>query len=263
VLLAIAAQHAAALTRARMYEVERDRSLTLQAALAPNVRRSVNGVEVGVHYRPAGVQAQVGGDWADALALDDGRVVLAIGDVMGSGIPAAATMGRLRTALETLVRHGFDPVQILCDLDRLVLETPGDLLATLALAVLDPDAARLELYNAGHLPTLLCPPDGPPFQVEAPMVPPLGVGWSIAGPSAPKAAVDVAPGTVLALCTDGLLETRDSDIDERLALWRSAVQAQQPLGDLAAAARTLVDAIVPSQDDDVTLLLARASRLPR
>lgn len=256
-LMAVSAQHAAALTRARMYDLERRTSLTLQAALAPDVPREVNGIEIGVHYRPAGIGAQVGGDWADAFALPDGRVALVVGDVMGSGVEAAATMGRMRTALSTLALHESDPASMLADLDRLLLRTPGDLLATLAMAVLDQRTRQLAVYSAGHLPVLLCADEPPTRYVDARLVPPLGVGWSLRADTAEPMRVDLSAGAVVALYTDGLLETRDDPIDERLDLWCRIVDAGRPAGPLDEAARKLVEEVAPAPDDDVTLLLAR------
>jgi len=254
-LQAIAAQHAAALVRARLYDSERETSLTLQAALAPQVPSMVDGLEIAVHYEPAGAQAQVGGDWVDALALRDGRVCLVVGDVMGSGIPAAATMGRLRTAFTALALHQEDPAELLRDLDALLVT--GDLLATVGLAVLDPGTGVMDLYSAGHLPALVATPDGDARLVSAAQVPPVGVGWSrdVSGPTPHR--VTLCAGAVVALCTDGLVETRDDAIDERLEVWRRCVAGRLPLGDLATAAKDLVTAMQVTADDDVTLLLAR------
>lgn len=257
-LQAIAAQHAAALVRARLYDAERETSLTLQAALAPRVPSRVNGLEVAMHYEPAGTDVQVGGDWVDALALGDGRVCLVVGDVMGSGIPAAATMGRLRTALTALALHEDDPARLLLDLDAMLAS--GDLLATVGLAVVDPAARVMDVYSAGHLPLLLASPDGTARLVPAPQVPPVGVGWSAGGRPPSPARVRLPAGAVVALCTDGLVETRHEAIDVRLEAWRTLVEARLPMGDLDAAAEALVAAMDVPADDDVTLLLARLPR---
>jgi PAS domain S-box-containing protein len=256
-LVAIAAQHSAALTRARLYDAERSTSLTLQAALTPEVPRHVGGVGIGLHYRAAGIGAQVGGDWADAFTLPDGRVCLVVGDVMGSGVTAAATMGRLRTALATLALHEADPGQLLHDLDRMLLLAPGDPLATVALAVVDASSHTVDLYSAGHLPALVAPWVGEVTLVSAPQVPPVGVGWSGQGVRPAATRIDAPPGAVIALCSDGLVETRTDSIDERLRTWTSVVQAHLPLGNLDEEAPLLVDAMNAAHDDDVTLLLAR------
>ncbi len=256
-LVAIAAQHSAALTRARLYDAERSTSLTLQAALTPEVPRHVGGVSIGLHYRAAGIGAQVGGDWADAFTLADGRVCLVVGDVMGSGVTAAATMGRLRTALSTLALHERDPAQLLHDLDRMLLGAPGDPLATVALAVVDTATSSVELYSAGHLPALVAPWVGDVRLVAPQQVPPVGVGWSGQGVRPVATRIDVPAGSVIALCSDGLVETRTDPIDERLALWTSVVQQHLPLGNLDEEAPALVEAMDAAHDDDVTLLLAR------
>jgi PAS domain S-box-containing protein len=256
-LVAIAAQHSAALTRARLYDAERTTSLTLQRALTPEVPRHVNGVSIGLHYRAAGIGAQVGGDWADAFTLADGRVCLVVGDVMGSGITAAATMGRLRTALATLALHESDPGQLLHDLDRMLVETPGDPIATVALAVVDSATSSVDLYSAGHLPALIAPWVGQVRLVPAHQVPPVGVGWSGQGLRPQPTRVETAPGAVIALCSDGLVETRTDSIDNRLALWTTVVQEHLPLGNLDEEAPVLVEAMHAAHDDDVTLLLAR------
>lgn len=258
-LHAIAAQHAAALVRARLYEAERETSLTLQQALAPQVPSRVNGMDVAMRYQPAGAHAQVGGDWVDALALPDGRVCLVVGDVMGSGIPAAATMGRLRTALTALALHEHDPARLLADLDAMLL--PGDLLATVGLAVVDAAAGTVDVYSAGHLPVLLAGPSPDDVRfVEPARMPPVGVGWSRNGGPPEPVRVALAPGTVVALCTDGLVETRADAIDVRLETWRRCVADRVPLGasrSLVDDAAALVAAMDAEADDDVTLLLAR------
>ena len=256
-LLAIAVQHSAALTRARLYDAERRTSLTLQQALTPEVPRHVNGVSIGLHYRAAGIGSQVGGDWADAFTLPDGRVCLVVGDVMGSGITAAATMGRLRTALATLALHESDPAQLLHDLDRMLLGAPGDPLATVALGVVDTASSTIEYYSAGHLPAVVAPWVGDVQLVTPLQVPPVGVGWSKQGVRPQPVRVFVVSGAVLALCSDGLVETRTDPIDERLRLWTSVVQQHLPLGNLDEEAPLLVDAMDAAHDDDVTLLLAR------
>lgn len=256
-LIAIAAQHSAALTRARLYDAERNTSLTLQRALTPEVPRHVNGVSIGLHYRAAGIGAQVGGDWADGFQLPDGRVCLVVGDVMGSGITAAATMGRLRTALATLALHESDPARLLHDLDRMLVATPGDHLATVALAVVDPAASAVDLYSAGHLPAVIAPWVGQVQLVSAQQVPPVGVGWSGQGLRPEPTRIATTPGAVIGLYSDGLVETRTDSIDERLALWTSVVQDHLPLGNLDEEAPALVEAMQAARDDDVTLLLAR------
>ena len=166
-------------------------------------------------------------------------------------------MGRLRTALAAVALHEDDPARLLTDLDRFLCDAPGDPLATLAVGVLDPDGRAATFYSAGHLPAVVGLPDATTLLVDAPQVPPLGVGWSPQGITPSGTRVDLPEGSVVALCTDGLLETRDSHIDERLRLWRDTVRDALPLGDLDVAARRLVDVIAPPLDDDVTLLLAR------
>ena len=165
---------------------------------------------------------------------------------------------KLRTALTALALHEDDPARLLLDLDAMLAS--GDLLATVGLAVVDPAAGAMDVYSAGHLPLLLASPEGTARLVTCPQVPPVGVGWSASGEPPSPARIAVPPGSVVALCTDGLVETRDEAIDVRLEAWRSVVEARLPLGPLDAAAEALVAAMDVPADDDVTLLLARLPR---
>ena len=117
-------------------------------------------------------------------------------------------MGRLRTALAAVALHEDDPARLLTDLDRFLCDAPRDPLATLAVGVLDPDGRAATFYSAGHLPAVDGLPDATTLLVDAPQVPPLGVGWSLQGITPSGTRVDLPEGSVVALCTDGLLETR-------------------------------------------------------
>lgn len=251
----LASSAALSIDNAVLHQHIRSAAETLQRSLLPQPPPRRPGLEVAVRYRPAQARSQVGGDWYDVIPLDDDRTALTVGDVMGSGIPAAATMGRLRTATSTLADLDLDPARILTHLDR-ITHTLDPYIATCVYAVYDPRRALLHVASAGHLPPVLMRAGGPPELLHLPTGTPLGVG----GVPFETSAFAVEPGDRLVLYTDGLVETRNDPIDERLeALLRLLSPADRSTEETCD--RLLEHLRHPAGHDDVALLIARARPL--
>lgn len=261
----IAARAAVAVDNARRYTHARATALTLQRSLLPQHTAQQSAVETAYRYLPAGAQAGVGGDWYDVIPLSGARVALVVGDVVGHGIHAAATMGRLRTAVRTLADIDLPPDELLTHLDDVVIrlsaesstdltiEEAGDIGATCLYAVYDPISRQCVLARAGHLLPAVVGPDGTADLLELPPGPPLGLG----GLPFEAAEFDLPEGSVLALYTDGLIEGRDHDVEAGIALLLETLA--QPASSLQAICDTVLEALLQADRprDDVALLLAR------
>ena len=249
----LASRAAVQIDNARWYQSARDTALTLQRSLLPSHPPVTGGLEVASRYQPGGATSEVGGDWFDVIPLEDGRTALVVGDVMGSGIPAAATMGRLRTATHTLASLGLDPAVLLEHLDRI---TAGldQALATCVYAVHDPRERLCTIANAGHLP---------PARVRAGHAAelldlPTGVQLGVGGVGFSTTTVELGPGDRLVLYTDGLVETRRHALDERLD--RLLGLLDRPGHSLEEVCDLLLGTLrEPDNVDDVALLIARAT----
>lgn len=194
----------------------------------------------------------MGGDWFDVIPLQDDKTALVVGDVMGSGIDAAATMGRLRTATKALASLDLDPARLLEHLDR-ITDGLDQSIATCLYAVHDPDRRQCRIANAGHLPPARVRRGRTPELLELPTGVPLGVG----GVAFTTTTVGLEPGDQLVLYTDGLVETRRDPLDERLKLLLTLLDDPEcPLEDLCD--RLLCALRHPDNHDDVALLVARA-----
>ncbi|MER6326890.1 MULTISPECIES: SpoIIE family protein phosphatase [Streptomyces] len=249
----LAARAALQIDNARWYQNARDTALTLQRSLLPSHPPVTGGLEVASRYQPAGGTSEVGGDWFDVIELAGGRTALVVGDVMGSGIAAAASMGRLRTATNTLATLELDPALLLGHLER---TTAGldQAIATCLYAVHDPHRRQCRIANAGHLPPVRLRAGRPPELLDLPTGVPLGVG----GVAFSTTTVDLEPGDRLVFYTDGLVETRRQPLDERLdALLALLEGPDRPLEEVCdLLLRTLHE---PENSDDVALLIARAT----
>ncbi|MGV9289447.1 SpoIIE family protein phosphatase [Streptomyces sp. NPDC003719] len=249
----LASRAAVQIDNARWYQNARDAALTLQRSMLPSHPRETGGLEVASRYQPAEATSEVGGDWFDVIPLEDRKTALVVGDVMGSGIAAAASMGRLRTATNTLAALDLDPALLLEHLDR---TTAGldHAIATCLYAVHDPHARQCRIANAGHLPPVRVRAGRPPELLDLPTGVPLGVG----GVAFRTTTVDLDPGDRLVLYTDGLVETRQQPIDERLAALLAVLEGpDRPLEEVCdLLLRTLPE---PRNSDDVALLIARAT----
>ncbi|MFJ5706638.1 SpoIIE family protein phosphatase [Streptomyces sp. NPDC093105] len=256
VLLAqeLAARAAVSIDNARWYQSMRNSAVTLQRSLLPGDPPERPGLEAAARYQPAQESIEVGGDWYDVIALPDEKTALVVGDVMGSGIDAAATMGRLRTATRAFADLDLSPAQVLRHLDRITVGLEHSI-ATCLFAVYEPRRGRCRIANAGHLPPVRLPADGPAELVGVSTGLPLGVG----GGTFRTARVPFLPGDRLVLYTDGLIETRDTAIDERLALLVALVEATRELSLEESCDLLLRELRRPGAPDDVALLIARST----
>ncbi len=231
--------------------VQREIALTLQRSLLPDLVVP-DSVMVSAHYVPAQGVVAVGGDWYDLVDIGDGRVAFDVGDVAGHGLEAAVTMGKLRSAARVAGLEGSSPVAALTALDRFATSIASRPLATVAYAVLDPATGVLRYALAGHPPPLLIRADGSANYLEGGRSPLLGVP-----PVSPRAEAEVtlAPGDVLVVYTDGLVERPEASIDEGMAAL--AKRAAGLVGDIPSMAdRLLATVTEPRRDDAAVLVVA-------
>ncbi|WP_234382720.1 SpoIIE family protein phosphatase [Streptomyces dysideae] len=263
----LAARAAICIDNARRYTREHNTALALQRSLLPRGRPEQSAVEVAYRYLPA--QAGVGGDWFDVIPLSGARVALVVGDVVGHGLHAAATMGRLRTAVHNFCSLDLPPDDLLTHLDDLVGRldrgegwavdgTPdsGIVGATCLYAVYDPVSRRCTLTRAGHPAPAVVAPDGTVEFVDLPSGPPLGLG----GMPFETIELELAEGSQLVLYTDGLIEDRHRDIDTGLDLLRTVLACADRAPEETCEA--VLGALLPAHpSDDVALLVARTHAL--
>ncbi|MEU0784093.1 SpoIIE family protein phosphatase [Streptomyces sp. NPDC006173] len=249
----LASRAAVAIDNARWFQSVRNTAVTLQRSLLPQHPPSLNGLEVASRYQPAQATSEVGGDWYDVIPLSDDRTALVVGDVMGNGIDAAATMGRLRTATCAYADLDLDPGDVLQHLDKITCDLEH-YIVTCLYAVYDPHTRQCRVANAGHMPPALARPGSAPVLLDLPPCGPLGVG----GIPFETTTVDLAADDVLVLYTDGLVETRLHPIDDRLNVLLSFLdEPGRPLEELCDL---LLYGLRNSDDhDDVALLIARAT----
>ncbi|MFF2932965.1 SpoIIE family protein phosphatase [Streptomyces mirabilis] len=259
---------ARSLNNARQYARKHTAALTLQRHLLPRRLAGGTAVDAASRYLPADLDHGVGGDWFDVIPLSGARVALVVGDVIGHGLHAAATMGRLRTAVHTLAAMELPPDEVLAHLDDTVqrlseedadtpVQTPAVVGATCLYAVYDPATRRCTMARAGHPPPAIIDPQGRVTYLDLPTGAPLGVGL---GDPPESVELELDEGSVLALYTDGLIETRDHDIEEGMRrLGTVLAQPGRSLEDLCDIATQSLPDQAPC--DDVTLLLVRTRSL--
>ncbi|MEU9713303.1 SpoIIE family protein phosphatase [Streptomyces sp. NPDC047967] len=268
----LAARAAVSIDNARRYTRERTASLALQRQLLPHHLPPRSAIRTAHRYLPADDVTGVGGDWFDVIPLSGTRVGLVVGDVVGHGLQAAATMGRLRTSVRAFAQLDMAPDELLTRLDDLVgqpAEEPPDAYdgavetydvttgATCLYAVYDPVSRRCVMARAGHLPPAIVDPGGRVSFPDLPAGPPLGLG----GLPFESMEFELPVGSLLALFTDGLVEARDHDIGHGLDL------LGRVLGDRSASLEELCDRavaeLVPdgTSADDTALLLVRTREL--
>ncbi|MFE8007951.1 SpoIIE family protein phosphatase [Streptomyces sp. NPDC057418] len=286
----LAARAAVCIDNARLYRREHERALILQRSLLPPGDPEAAGLDIACRYLPGNTATEVGGDWFDVIELPGHRTALVVGDVMGRGLRAAVAMGELRTAVRTLALLDLEPAEVLSALDEVArgLGTPGggersngfgggggaqwpsraahksreaDLsevyLATCVYAVYDPVTRRCTFANAGHLPPVVVEPGEAALLLDVPPGMPLGVG----GEPFEEVEVELKEGALLALYTDGLVESRDHPLDEGLEAFRQALTAPgEPLEDVCDHVLTTLD--TRHGEDDIALLMARIQGLP-
>ncbi|CAL9666972.1 hypothetical protein SUDANB105_07294 [Streptomyces sp. enrichment culture] len=265
----LVARAALCVDNARRYTREHAAAVTLQRSLLPHALSGGTALEVASHYLPADPTGGVGGDWFDVIPLSGARVGLVIGDVVGHGITAAAAMGRLRTAVQTLADMEMRPDELLAHLDDLVLRlseersadeetdsTTAFLGATCLYAVYDPVSRRCSMARAGHPPPVVVTPDGHAHFPELPAGPPLGLG----GVAFEAGEIELPANSLFGLYTDGLVEGADHDMERGMSRLGELLAESAP--DLGTLCATAVQRLVSApQSDDVALLLARTQAL--
>jgi len=253
-LEALAGQCALAVERALLFEREHKTAETLQLSLLPSDLPELPALAMSARYYPATRHVQVGGDWYDVFPLPDDRLAVAVGDVMGKGVPAAASMGRVRNALRALALNDPRPAAVLSGLDRLFSATEDvEQFTTVVYAVIDPDSGEGVLSNAGHPPPLIAGRDAPARLSTAEPGTPLG--W----PShRQQTSFSIPPGNTVVFYSDGLVENRrrgvDAGLDELVGV--AADATPEVVGDPEILVDYLVDRMLAGyeQDDDVTVL---------
>ncbi|GGT85579.1 SpoIIE family protein phosphatase [Streptomyces lateritius] len=265
----LVARAAVSMDNARRFTREHTAALTLQRSLLPRYLPRLTGVDVAHRYLPADSRAGVGGDWYDVIALSGTRVGLVVGDVVGHGVRAAATMGRIRTSVRALARLDLPPDELLARLDEVITQDAHEQAAvqaeiddaafgvTCLYAVYDPVTGRCSMARAGHpLPSVVDPVTGAVTHPDLPAGPPLGLG----GLPFESGEFTLPEGSVIALFTDGLVQGRDRDRDAELAALHSVLaEHDRPLDDLCDR---IVATLLPGPvDDDAALLLVRTRTL--
>ncbi|MFJ6938608.1 SpoIIE family protein phosphatase [Streptomyces sp. NPDC101132] len=258
----LAARAAVSIDNARRYTREHTMAVTLQRSLLPRVLPEQNAVDVAYRYLPA--QSGVGGDWFDVIPLPGARVALVVGDVVGHGLHAAATMGRLRTAVHNFSTLDLPPDELLGHLDELVARIDQDETrdgvsitgATCLYAVYDPSTGHCVMARAGHPGPAVVAPDG---AVDFPEVPP-GLPLGLGGMPYESAAMTLPEASSLVLFTDGLLEDRERDLESGLALLRASLA--HPGRSPEQTCADVLHSLLPQEPtDDIALLVARTRRL--
>ena len=250
-LATTAAMAAQALLRARLLAVERASIAALQRSLLPRVVPGTEGAELAARYAAANDTAEVGGDWFDVIPLSGGRLGLAMGDVEGHDLGAAALMGLMRSAVRTSALDDRPPSLVLRDANRLLMSLGQERMVTLTYVELHALSRRVVAVSAGHLPGQWADRAGEVAELPTEVGPPLGV--FDAGEHWPETATPLPPGASFAVFTDGLVEIRGEDIDTGLRRVRQTLQACA-----GSSAEELADALVASRGasggDDVAVL---------
>ncbi|MFF7451917.1 MULTISPECIES: SpoIIE family protein phosphatase [unclassified Streptomyces] len=278
----LAARAAVCIDNARLYRREHERALMLQRSLLPPGDPVASGLDIACRYLPGNSSSdrpsEVGGDWFDVIELPGHRTALVVGDVMGRGLRAAVAMGELRSAVRTLALLDLEPAEVLSALDEIArgLGAPGGVqqatraarrpreadlsevyLATCVYAVYDSVTRRCTFANAGHLPPALVEPGEAALMLDVPPGMPLGVG----GEPFEEVEVELPEGALLALYTDGLVESRDHPLDEGLQAFVGALtDPSAPLEDVCDHVLNTLDS--HHGEDDIALLMARVQGLP-
>ena len=250
----LASQCAIAAQRAELLGRTSEIAEQLQSSLAASPLPDLEHFELAVHYAPGGDELEhVGGDWYDAVRTADGSLALVVGDVMGRGVGAATTMIRIRAGIRGLLTVDPAPQAVLTAADDLMARDAPDQFVTAAAALVDPERGRITLCNAGHVPVVVVHTDGRSELVGAGAGMPLGIVQGLE-----RATEDhpVGPGATVVLVTDGVVESREADLDrgiERLRQRASDLHGR-PLEELVAGIAALADG---SLRDDVTVVAAR------
>jgi len=238
-------------------EVERSVTATLQHSILRERLPEIPGISFAARYEPGSAEAQIGGDWYDVIPLRDGKAGLAIGDVVGRGIAAAARMAHLQSAVRAYALEGLRPSVVLERTDAFAQELEDRGMATLLYAVLDPEAGALRFASAGHPPPLILTPSGEATFADGRPGSPLG---TVTFPSFDESVVALEPGSLVLLYTDGLVESPTVPLAEGLAaLARAAAGTDDP----ETLCRTLPAEVLGGRSaDDIAVLAIRLEPLP-
>lgn len=240
-----------ALMRAHAFDAEHELVGTLQRSLLPRRLPDLPGATAVARYLPTTAGLEVGGDWYDVIPLTDNHVALVIGDVQGHNAGAATLMGQMRTALRAYAVEGHPPDVVVSHANRLLVDMETDLFATCVYVDLDMEQGTAWCVRAGHIPPVLRHPDGTTEITDCEGGPPLGVLTRAEYPMSP---LRIGPGTLLALTTDGLVESAETDVEDGLARLAGELAGADPAR-LGQVADTLLTGA--NRDDDVALLLVR------
>jgi anti-sigma regulatory factor (Ser/Thr protein kinase) len=248
-LMLLVADRIALATAASLSTAERSAARILQRSLVPSRLPEVAGLEIAARYMPA-EGGTVGGDWYDVFTLPGASVCIVVGDVVGRGLRAAVVMGRLRSALRAYALETRDPAEILARLDRKLAHfEPGEM-ATVLCAMVEPSLERMHVASAGHLPPVVLRPDEDTAILDVHNDPPIGIRVG----RRHSTVVDLSPGTVVCVFTDGLVERRGEPIDVGLERLRRGMDGESA----DAVCRTVIARLLGGETaDDVAVLAVR------
>jgi sigma-B regulation protein RsbU (phosphoserine phosphatase) len=250
-LLQLAADRAALAVQSLRSREDHAAAVALQRSLVPSALPAVTGTEIATRYVPG--SGQVGGDWYDVFVLPSGELGLVVGDVAGSGLGAAVIMGRIRSTLRGYALECLSPAEVLRKLDHnMQYFEEGDVMATVSYAVLDPDSGQLRISSAGHFPPVIAAPGQHGAVARIAVDPPIGVADV---PGRQVTTLTLAPGAVLCLFTDGLVERRTEPIDDGITRLCQAVTPGPPEAVCVSVMQALVGRQYPG--DDIALLVLR------
>ena len=246
---------AQALDRARLFEFQRSVASTLQRAMLSPQPFALADIAVAARYVPAIAELSVGGDWYDVVPLDNERVAIAVGDIVGRGINAAAVMGQLRSALSAVARTTDSAIEAVARLDRFAHDIEGAKATTLLYGIVDPVAGTLRYTSAGHPPALIVSPNGTARFLEG------GRGWplAVADPDRPRpeAVAELTPGSTILLYTDGLVERRNERLEDGLARLACSAASRADLPVEQLCDEILDELLGTGHSDDVALVALR------
>ncbi len=250
-LLQLAADRAAAAVQSMTTRADRAAATALQRSLLPSALPVVKGAEMAARFIPG--HGAVGGDWYDAFTLPSGELCMVVGDVAGSGLPAAVIMGRMRSALRAYALETRDPAEVLTRLDRKIQHFEPGALATVLYAVFDETLDRVHVSSAGHIPPVVGAAGQPAEVADVAWDLMIGVDRDV---RRRVTTVKIPPGGLLCLCTDGLVERREHPLDDGLDRLCRALRAEPPEAACAAVMGAMVGA-EPARDDIALLIFRR------
>lgn len=249
-LLQLAADRAALAVQSLRFREDRAAAVALQRSLMPSELPTVPGVEIAARYVPG--DGRIGGDWYDVFPLPWGELGVVIGDVAGSGLEGAVIMGRMRSALRSYALESADPADVLRRLDQKMQYFEGEVMATVAYAVLDPVSGRLRISSAGHFPPVVAAPGQRGVLADIAVDAPIGVADAS---RRQDTILALTPGATLCFFTDGLIERRNKSLDDYIVRLCETTTSQPP----ESVCVSVMGALVGSEHsgDDIALLVLR------